>query len=157
MFVLRTRHAHINGRCPGSLQLSLRLLNFYFRSNPSLETVLIQFQGLLVLLDCRVEELFLGIQAASLKIVDGQIGVHAQIDRGQVCRTRLRLFPVRLDIASNSAPDVSLVRNIERQRKVVVGDAVKSGTRWRTVCRCPRPSSREPRGHSRIIVSAIVA
>ena len=51
MLVLRSKHTDINRCCPGGLQLSLRLLDFHFRSNPSLEATFIQFQGLLVLLN----------------------------------------------------------------------------------------------------------
>ncbi len=116
--------AHIDRCCAGSLQLSLCLLNFHFGSNPSFETALIQFQSLLVLLDRGIQELFLGVEAAGLKVIDGQIRVHAQIDRSQVCRTRLRLFSIGLHGFSNSAPDVSLVGNVEWQHKVVVGDAI---------------------------------
>ena len=98
VFVLRSQHAHINRCCPGSLQLRLRLLNFHFRSNPSLETALIQFQSLLVLLNRGVQELFLGVQAAGLKVINGQIRVHAQIDGSQVCRTGLCLFSIGLHV-----------------------------------------------------------
>ena len=142
MFVLRSQHAHINRRRPGSLQLSLRLLDFHFRSNPAVETALIQIQSLLVLLNRRVQELFLGVQAAGLKVINGKIGVHAEIDGGQVSRTGLRLFPIRLHRFSNSSPDVSLVGKGEWQNKVVVGDAIKDGTRWRAVSRHSSSSRR---------------
>ena len=142
MFVLRSQHSYINRRRPGSLQLSFRLLDFYLRSDPAVETALIQVQSLLVLLDRRVEELFFGVQAAGLEVVKGKIGVHAEIDGGQVCRTGLRLFPIRLHRFSNSSPDVSLVGKREWQNKVVVGDAIKDGTRWRAMSRHSGPSRR---------------
>ncbi len=101
VFVLRTRHAHINGLRAGRLQLGLGLLDIDFRSNPSLKTTLIQFQRLLVLLHRRVQELFLGIQAAGLKVVNSKISVHAQIDRRQVRSTCLCLFSIRLHVFSD--------------------------------------------------------
>src|SRR5580698_4441037 len=95
VFVLRTQHAHINCLCPGSLQLSLRLLDIDFRSN------------------------------AALKVIDGQIRVHAQINRREVRRTRLRLLSIGLHVFSNSPPDVGLIGNVEWQHEVVVGGATQ--------------------------------
>ena len=118
------RHADINRCCAGSLQLSLRLLDIHFGSNPSLETALIQFQRLLVLLDRRIQELFLGVEAAGLKVRDSQIRMHAQIDCSQVCRTGLGLFSIGLHVFRIRAPDVSLVGNVEWQNEVVEGDAI---------------------------------
>src|SRR6202044_4092441 len=70
VFVLRTQHAHINCFCPGSLQLSLRLLDIDFRSNAALKAAFIQLQSLLVICKCGIEHLFFSGQAAALKVFE---------------------------------------------------------------------------------------
>ena len=62
--------------------------------------------------------------------------MHAQIDRRQVCRARLRLLSIRLHVFSNSPPDVGLIGHIERQHKVVVGSAVARLSWWERWRRC---------------------
>src|SRR6266576_762777 len=157
MFVLCPRHAHVNCDSSGRLELSLRLLAFHFRSDSSLESTLVEFQGLLVLLYRRVQELFFGVQAAGLKIINCQIRVHTQVDCGQVCRTGLRLLPVGLNIFANAPPYVSLIRHAERQDKVVVGDAIENRGRGRPAARGPLPSCRWRGRHGGKVVSPVVA
>ena len=123
VLVLRAEHAHINRRCPGSLQLSPRLLDFYFRRDSSVEKVQVQIQGIFVSFNRCVQQLFLGIEAARLKIIDGERRVHAQIDGRQICGASLRLFSIRLHGASHSPPDVHLIGKVERHCVVVLSQA----------------------------------
>src|ERR1700692_2409230 len=104
MFKLRAQHANINRRGSRGLQLSLRLLDLYFRSNSSVEAAFVQIERLLVLFDRELQKLFFGVQTAGLKVIDGEIGVHAQIDRSQVRCAGLRLLAIRLNRFSNSSP-----------------------------------------------------
>ena len=125
VFKLRSRHANIDRLCPGGLKYGLCLFNFYLRSNTSLEAAFIQFQGLLILCNRSVQELFLGIQAASLKVINSQIRVHAQVNGSQVRGAGLRLLSRGLHGFSNSSPDVGLIGNVEGEHKVVEGGAAQ--------------------------------
>jgi hypothetical protein len=100
--------------------------------------------------------MFLSIEAAGLKVIRRHIRVHAQIDRSQVGGTRLRLFSIRLHSGPNRSPEVGLIRRVERQHKVVVGDAIKGRTQgggWTTPA-CAQPMARP---HRRIIIGPRVA
>src|SRR5258708_36500053 len=148
MFVLRTQHTYINRLRAGRLKYRLSLLNFYFRGNTSLETALVQFQGLLVLFDRSVQELFLSVQAAGFEIINRQIGVHTEIYRSQVCRAGLRLLSVGLHSFSNSSPDVSLVGDVERKYEIVVRDTIEDLSHRRQAARCSQKSYRLRNRHS---------
>src|SRR6266853_41499 len=72
-----------------------------------------------------IQKVLLSIEHTSLEIKQGQLGMHRQVHRRQVGYAGLRLFAIKLNAVAYASPDVDLVRQFERNLKVVVADAIE--------------------------------
>ena len=125
MLILGASDLDIDCLCASCLKLRSGLLDLQIGSKPACIPVLDQLQCLFILRYGRVQKLLLGIERASLKVVQGQLGVHGQVHSGQVGCAGLCLLTIRLNGATHAPPYINLVRQFERNLKIVVGDAVE--------------------------------
>ena len=105
--------------------MRLRLLYIEDRSDTAMESILGQFQRLLIIGNGSFEQLFLSVETARLEVIQRQICVHTQANRRQVRSARLGLFASGFDDTPHPAPGVNLVRKIKGQDEITGGDAIK--------------------------------
>ncbi len=132
------------------------LLDLQIGSDAACIPILDQFQRLLVLGDRRIEKLLLGIKRAGLEVVQSQLRVHRQVHCCQVGCAGLRLLAIRFNGAAHASPDVELIRQLQRNLKVVVRNSIGDDTRRPmvrdSVARCTRA-----RGNRGKVTSPLIA
>src|SRR5262249_12561764 len=92
-----------------------------FRRDAALQASSSQLQGVAVSLHGVIEQLLLRVGAAELEVVNRQLGMETEFDRLQVSSARLSLLAGRNDTASDAAPQIDLVGQLQRQSEIACG------------------------------------
>ncbi len=132
MFKLRALHGDVRLLDACSLELGLRLGDIGFRRSASIETIDRELQRVGIGFHRIVEQLLLRIRTAQLEVVQGQIGMKAEIHRLKVPGGGLRFLARRRHCPTHPTPEVHFIREIKWQHKIT---GVVSGLEVRSVPR----------------------
>src|SRR5438034_8941284 len=145
MLELRPLHGDIGGLHLRRLQLSPCLCHIRLRRSAAFESPGRKLQGFVEGFNRVVEKTLLGIGAAQLEIIEGQLRLKTQPGGLQVGSASLGFLAGRGDASADTAPQVDLVRYIAGQKKLAAGCSTRrrsSGcsTRRSTGCSTRRRS-----------------
>ena len=112
---LRARDLEVGRLNPRGVELGLRLRDVDTRRDALVVPRRGELHGTFVGRHRRFEQRDLRIEPAQLEVVHRQLGLAAEERRLHVGARRLRAGDARLDIAPHAAPEIGLVREVDRQ------------------------------------------
>ena len=125
MLELGALDVDVGGLDAGALKLGLGLVDVGLAGDAALEAVVGDAIGLFVGLHGIEQELLVGIVGAGFEVVNGKLGLEAELRGLEVGRGSLSLFLRKIHSSADAAPEIDLVVQVEWELEV--GGAVVVG------------------------------
>ena len=120
MLQLRTLYAQIGRLRARGFKLGASLLHVHAGSDALIVASVGEIQRFLISDNGGVQQFFLGVDAAQLKIVGSQLRVHTQANGFEIRGAGLRAGDVGRDVIPNASPGIQFIGRVQRQLKIAI-------------------------------------